>query len=56
MQNWTPEQRTLVFPNKAGHVMQYSSFVEDVWQPLLAKAGLPYRKTARRATRRDMAA
>ena len=24
--------------------MQYSSFIEDVWQPLLAKAGLPYRK------------
>ena len=24
--------------------MQYSTFIEDVWQPLLAKAGLPYRK------------
>jgi integrase len=44
VQNWTPEQRALVFPNKAGHVMQYSTFQEDVWAPLLAKAGLPYRK------------
>ena len=42
--DWTPEQRQLVFPNKAGRVMQYSTFIEDVWQPLLAKAGLPYRK------------
>jgi integrase len=41
---WTPEQRQLVFPNKAGRVMQYSTFIEDVWQPLIAKAGLPYRK------------
>ena len=24
--------------------MQYSTFIQDVWQPLLAKAGLPYRK------------
>jgi integrase len=44
VQDWTPEQRALVFPNKAGRVMQYSTFIEDVWQPLLAKAGLPYRK------------
>ena len=44
VKDWTPEQRQLVFPNKAGRVMQYSTFIEDVWQPLLAKAGLPYRK------------
>ena len=44
VKDWTPEQRQLVFPNKAGRVMQYSTFLEDVWQPLLAKAGLPYRK------------
>ena len=44
VQTWSPEQRKLVFPNKAGRIMQYSSFLEDVWQPLLAKAGLPYRK------------
>jgi integrase len=44
VKDWAPEQRRLVFPNKAGRVMQYSTFIEDVWQPLLAKAGLPYRK------------
>ena len=44
VQDWSVEQRALVFPNKAGRIMQYSSFLEDVWQPLLAKAGLPYRK------------
>lgn len=51
--DWTPEQRALVFPNKAGRIMQYSTFIEDVWQPLLAKAGLPYRKY--HATRRTFA-
>ena len=44
VQDWSVEQRALVFPNKAGRIMQYSTFLEDVWQPLLAKAGLPYRK------------
>ena len=44
VQDWNAEQRALVFPNKAGRIMQYSTFIEDVWQPLLAKAGLPYRK------------
>jgi integrase len=44
VQDWSVEQRALVFPNKVGRIMQYSSFIEDVWQPLLAKAGLPYRK------------
>ncbi len=44
VQDWNAEQRALVFPNKAGRIMQYSTFLEDVWQPLLAKAGLPYRK------------
>ena len=44
VQDWSPEQRELVFPNKAGRIMQYSSFLEDVWQPLLTKAGLPDRK------------
>jgi len=42
--DWTPEQRALAFPNKAGRIMQYSTFIEDVRQPLLAKAGLLYRK------------
>jgi hypothetical protein len=44
VQDWSAEQRGLVFATKAGRIMQYSSFIEDVWQPLLAKAGLPYRK------------
>ena len=44
VKGWTAEQRRLVFPNKAGHLMQHSTFVEDVWQPLLAKAELPYRR------------
>ncbi len=41
---WTPEQRQLVFPTTHGRVIRYSYFLESVWQPLLAKAGLPYRK------------
>jgi integrase len=28
VKGWTPEQRQLVFPNKAGRIMQYSSFLE----------------------------
>lgn len=43
---WRPEQRQLLVPNRAGHVLRYGSFLEHVWQPLFtAKAtGLPYRK------------
>lgn len=44
VKDWTTAQRQLVFPNKAGRVMRYGNFFENVWQPLLAKAGLPYRK------------
>jgi len=44
VKGWTAEQRQLVFPNQAGRVMRYPSFLENVWQPLLAKAGLPYRR------------
>lgn len=44
VKGWTPEQRQLVFPNKAGRITRYGHFLESVWQPLLAKAGLPYRK------------
>ena len=39
-----PEQRALVFPNRAGRIGGYSTFLEHVWSPLLAKAGLRYRK------------
>jgi integrase len=42
--NWTPDQRQLVFPNKAGRVTHYGAWLEHVWQPLLSKSGLPYRK------------
>jgi len=28
----------------SGRIVRYSYFLEDIWQPLLAKAGLPYRK------------
>jgi hypothetical protein len=42
--NWSPDQRQLVFPNKAGRVTHYGAWLEHVWQPLLSKSGLPYRK------------
>ena len=41
---WSPEQRALVFPNTVGRIGRYSTFLEHVWQPLLRKAGLRYRK------------
>lgn len=44
VKGWTPEQRALVFPTPAGRIMRHGHFVESVWQPLLAKAGIPYRK------------
>jgi integrase len=43
VQGWTPEQRDLVFPTRSGGVAKYAHFLERVWQPLLSKAGLPYR-------------
>jgi integrase len=44
VKQWTPEQRQLVFPNTVGRITHHGQFLENVWQPLLAKAGLPYRK------------
>jgi integrase len=44
VKDWTPDQRQLVFPTPTGRIMRHGHFVESVWQPLLAKAGLPYRK------------
>lgn len=44
VQGWTPAQRRLMFPNTRGRITYHSTFLEHVWQPLLAKAGLPYRK------------
>ena len=44
VKDWTLEQRQLVFPTPAGRILRHGHFVESVWQPLLAKAGLPYHK------------
>lgn len=40
---WTAEQREWIFPNKAGGVVHYPTFLAHVWQPRLSKAGLTYR-------------
>ena len=44
VKDWSPEQRQLAFPNTHGHITRYGWFLEGVWQPLLSKAGLSYRK------------
>jgi integrase len=44
VRGWAPDQRALVFPTSAGRIMRHGHFLESVWQPLLAKAGTPYRK------------
>jgi integrase len=41
---WTPEQRQLVFPTKAGQPVGYPYFLDKVWLPILETAKLPYRK------------
>lgn len=41
---WRPAQRALVFPNIRGRIGRYSAFLEHVWQLLLLKAGLRYRR------------
>jgi integrase-like protein len=41
---WTSERRQLVFPTVTGRIIRHGHFLETVWQPLLAKAGVPYRK------------
>jgi integrase len=40
---WNAGQCQLVFPTPSGKIMRYSHFLEHVWQPLMSKAGLPYR-------------
>jgi len=35
VRNWTPDQRQLVFPNKAGRVTHYGAWLEHVWQSQL---------------------
>jgi integrase len=44
VKNWTPEQRKLMFPTLAGQIVRHGHFYENLWQPLLSKAGLPHRK------------
>jgi integrase len=44
VRDWNPEARALVFPTAYGHVVRYPYFLAHVWQPLLTKAGLPYRR------------
>jgi integrase len=41
---WTPGQREWVFPTMHGQPVNYVYFQQRVWTPLLAKAGLPYRR------------
>ena len=44
VKEWDSEQRQLVFPTPTGRIIRHGHFIETVWQPLLSKAGLPYRK------------
>jgi len=44
LNDWTPEQRQLIFPKSAARITRYGAFLELVWQPLLRNAALPYRK------------
>jgi integrase len=44
VKQWDDEARRLVFPTPGGHIVRHGHFIESVWQPLLSKAGLPYRK------------
>jgi integrase len=44
VRDWSPEQRALVFPTTYGQVLRHPYFLEHIWQLLLSKAGLPYRK------------
>lgn len=41
---WTAEQRALVFPSATGRPMHYTAFLVGVWTPLMKKSGLRYRK------------
>jgi len=41
---WNAEQREWVFANSVGKLSQRSNFYELCWRPLLAKAGLKYRR------------
>jgi len=41
--SWNAERREWTFPNTRGGLVSYTHFLENVWQPLLSKAGLTYR-------------
>jgi integrase len=43
IEEWSPEQRQVVFPTSSGNLVRYPSFLEKVWKPLLRRAKLPYR-------------
>jgi integrase len=43
VEEWSPEQRQVVFPTSSGNLVRYPFFLEKVWQPLLSQAKLPYR-------------
>lgn len=44
VKEWDTERRQLVFPTPTGRIIRHGHFLETVWQPLVAKSGLPYRK------------
>ena len=43
VEEWSPEQRQVVFPTSSGNLVRYPFFLEKVWKPLLKRAKLPYR-------------
>jgi integrase len=44
IKKWDTEQHQLVFPTPTGRIIRHGHFIESVWQPLVSKAGLSYRK------------
>ena len=43
VEEWSPEQRQVVFPTSSGNLVRYPFFLEKVWKPLLSRVKLPYR-------------
>ena len=43
VEEWSSEQRQMVFPTSSGNLVRYPFFLEKVWKPLLSRAKLPYR-------------
>jgi len=57
LEDWSPEQRQMVFPTSSGNLVRYLFFLEKVWKPLLNQAKLPYRpyhSTRHRSERRRL--